>query len=296
MIDKERIIQLNKDGKTCQEIRDELGYSLTTIRKYIKENGLKTNSKKIVVDNNILDKILKYINEGKTNLEIASILNMSPTTVRKYTKSLGRDTNSKKSKGLKNDNFKLSEEQLEVLYGSLLGNMYIGTSSKMCRVSICHGESQEEYFDYKCSIFHNLLGKVNKTPRYDKRTQKYYNRYTVRLLSNPIFNVLHDELYKNGIKTITESWLNKLTERSLAFWFMDDGSNSGVLATNCFSKDECILIQQFLKKRFNIDTTLETSNKQYLVYIKKCSRKHFYEITNKYFIPSMMYKIQNWNL
>lgn len=41
---------------------------------------------------------------------------------------------------------------------------------------------------------------------------------------------------KNGIKTITKSWLNKLTERSLAFWFMDDGSNSGILATNCFQE------------------------------------------------------------
>ena len=61
-------------------------------------------------------------------------------------------------------------------------------------------------------------------------------------------------------------------------------------------RDECVLIQQFLKEKFNIDTTLETSNKQYLVYIKKCSRKHFYEITSKYFIPSMMYKIHNWNL
>lgn len=47
MIDKELIIKLNKNGKTCQEIRDELGYSLTTIRKYIKESGLKTNSKKV---------------------------------------------------------------------------------------------------------------------------------------------------------------------------------------------------------------------------------------------------------
>lgn len=51
-----------------------------------------------------------------------------------------------------------------------------------------------------------------------------------------------------------------------------------------------------LKEKFNIETTLETSNGQYLIYIKKCSRKHFYNIVNKYFIPSMMYKIQNWNL
>ena len=47
MIDKELIIKLNKSGKTCQEIRDELGYSLTTIRKYIKENLQTKSTKKI---------------------------------------------------------------------------------------------------------------------------------------------------------------------------------------------------------------------------------------------------------
>lgn len=37
MIDKEKLLELHVSGKTCQEIRDELGYSLTTIRKYIRD-------------------------------------------------------------------------------------------------------------------------------------------------------------------------------------------------------------------------------------------------------------------
>ena len=37
MIDREKVIELNKAGKTCQEIKDIIGGSLTTIRKYIKE-------------------------------------------------------------------------------------------------------------------------------------------------------------------------------------------------------------------------------------------------------------------
>lgn len=40
MIDKNKIIELNQKGLTCQEIKNLLGGSLTTIRKYIKESGL----------------------------------------------------------------------------------------------------------------------------------------------------------------------------------------------------------------------------------------------------------------
>jgi hypothetical protein len=64
-------------------------------------------------------------------------------------------------------------------------------------------------------------------------------------------------LYSNNIKTITRAYLDKLTPRSLAFWFMDDGNNRGILATNSFSYSECVLIKEWIKSKFNIDTTLE---------------------------------------
>ena len=57
MVNKEKILQLHSEGKTCQEIRDILGNSLTTIRKYIKEAGYTTNSKISRADEEILDKI-----------------------------------------------------------------------------------------------------------------------------------------------------------------------------------------------------------------------------------------------
>lgn len=298
MVNKEQILKLHSEGKTCQEIRDILGNSLTTIRKYIKEAGLNTNSKISRPNEDTFNRIQCLLDEGKTNLEISRILRMSPTTVRKYTINvLHRETNSIKAKSIKSKELNLTKEQLEVLYGSLLGDMCLSTTSKLHRVSINHGGSQEEYFDYKCKIFNNLLGKVNKTPRYDKRTQKYYNRYSVRLLTHPVFEEIYNKLYIDGVKTITKDYLSKLTDRSLAFWFMDDGCNSGTLATNCFSKEECELIQEWLFNKYSIKTTLQkASNNQFVIYIRRESRPIFYAIVYPYFIPSMLYKINNWNL
>lgn len=299
MIDREKVIELNKAGKTCQEIKDIIGGSLTTIRKYIKEAGLTTNSKITQLDDKILEEVKELWNQGKTNAEIAKELKMSPMTSRKYTRLLGEDTNSVKAKRISKQELILTQEQEEVLYGSLLGDMCISTTSKLYRVQINHGGEQEAYFDHKCKIFKNLLGKVNKTPRYDKRTQKWYNRYAVRLLAHPKFNELHDLMYINGVKTVTKEWLDKVTPRGLAFWFMDDGTNSGELATNSFSLEECKLIIKWFDEKWGIKCSLHTQHKdtnpQYLVYILSKSRPTFYELVRPYFIDSMLYKLENWN-
>lgn len=300
MVDKEKILKLHEQGLTCKEIRDELGYSQTTIRKYIKEKDKRTNTKITRLTPELLQTIFKYVKEGKTVKEISQILNICKNSVRNYiTEKLGiNNYNHKRKPTLNKKHINFTQEQIEVLYGTLLGDAYIGTNCKNYRVSINQGGEQEKYFDYKCKIFHNLLGKINKTPRYDKRTQKYYNKFAVRLMTNPFFNELHDKLYINGRKTITQEWLDKMTDRSLAFWFMDDGSNSGVLATNCYTLDECKLVQKWLFDKYKIKTTLQkvTNKEQYLIYIKVCSRKLFYNIVYPYFIPSMLYKINSWIL
>lgn len=79
---------------------------------------------------------------------------------------------------------------------------------------------------------------------------------------------------------------------------MDDGTNSGEIATNSFSKEECLLIIDWFKEKWGIICTLHithNNNEQYLVYITKESRPVFYNLVIPYFIPSMTYKLENWN-
>lgn len=298
-IDIEKVIKLTKDGKTPEEIGPLMRVTGGVIRNRLKKAGIEPYRKITKKNKQILEKIKQLLDEGKTNRQISEELKICATTVRKYTYELGYDTNSARTKTLTNKNLQLTEEQWEVLYGSLLGDMSIDTNWKNSRLIISQGGEQEEYFDYKCEIFKNLIGKPSKEDRYDKRTNKWYHKYYVKFLTNPIYTKLKEELYPNNIKTVTKDWLNKVTPRGLAFWFMDDGTNCGTIATNSFNKDECLLIVDWFKEKWGIECTLQSSNnngnKQYLVYIKNESRPKLYSLISPYFIPSMMYKLKNWN-
>lgn len=296
-MDKElcnQIINLHEQCNTPIEIGKILNCNRNTVTNYLKKLGLIPYT----IRSKNISKISKLLDEGKTNLEIAKILDLSPTTVRKYTKEyLHRDTNSIKTKCITKEKLTLTDTQLEVLYGSLLGDMCITKETKNARISITHSGLQEEYFDYKCNIFKNLIGKVDKSDRYDKRTNKYYKKCAVRLLAHPLYNELYNTLYINGIKTITRDWLDKLTPLSIAIWFMDDGSNCGTIATNCFSIEECELIKTWFLEKYNIQTSIhKAANNQHVLYILKNSRNIFYDLVIDYFIPSMYYKLENWNL
>jgi DNA-binding CsgD family transcriptional regulator len=299
-LDVEKIINLHNEGKLSKEIAEILGCDMITVRRKLKEVGIVSNIERSRPDANTLALIDKYHSEGMVNKEIAEKLSMSHTTVLKYlTSYLLKEPNSVKTRSIGKKNISLTDEQFEILYGSLLGDMSIA-KCKLARPVISQGGEQEEYFDYKCSFFPNLLGVVNKTPRYDKRTDKYYNKFIVKFLAHPIYNDIYDMLYVNGVKTVTREYLDKLTARSIAFWFMDDGSNCGVLATNCFTLQECELIKDWFLEKHNIETSIhkqitKTKDLQHIIYIRAGSRTTFYNLVSPYFTTSMMYKLKGWN-
>ena len=80
---------------------------------------------------------------------------------------------------------------------------------------------------------------------------------------------------------------------------MDDGTNSGTIATNSFSLEECNLIVKWFAEKWGIKCTIQKSTNnghlQYLVYISTKSRPIFYNLVKPYFIPGMLYKLNNWN-
>lgn len=236
--------------------------------------------------------VIKLWEQGKVNLEIAQILDVSPTTVRKCLRSLNKEENSIKNKQLKTVN--LTKDQLEIIYGSLLGDMSISLTKNLARLSINQGGKQESYFDHKCEKFLGLLGKPNKTPRYDKRTKKHYNRYAVRSLAHKIYLDIYNVVYLNGKKTVNSKWLDEITPQSLAYWYMDDGAEHGVIATNSFSLEEIELLQTMLNDKFNIRTRLYKmpNVEQYVIKILAEDRFKFFKLVEPYIIPSMLYKFR----
>lgn len=102
--------------------------------------------------------------------------------------------------------------------------------------------------------------------------------------------------YKNGKKVLPLNIYDYLTPLALAVWIMDDGgwANSGIrIATNSFSLKEVELLNDVLKSKYNLETTIQSiwKENQYSIYIKKESVNNIKNIVGPYIHSSMLYKL-----
>ena len=157
--------------------------------------------------------------------------------------------------------------------------------------------AQEEKKKKKVEILGIFMGSYrlsNKKP--DPRTGKIYLGYRGNSKAHPIFKKIYDLLYQNSKKTITKEYLDKINHPiALAYWFMDDGSNNGVIATNSFNEYENDLLVSFLKEKFNINSHKRINKlNQYIIQIEASSRHDFENLISPYFVETMKYKLKHY--
>lgn len=193
---------------------------------------------------------------------------------------------------------------LASIYGMLLGDSHIYQDKRtggLLRVVATNGEDQLPYLEYKKSLFGEGsicdagLGSLGNT----KHT------YHWNLPVDPYIDMnLKNDFFINGKKTITDNVLNKITEESLAFWYMDDGclsyrdgysqSPSIRINTQGFSKDVNDKLVNLLVNKFGISchATKETkNNKEYFhIYIDVNGTPKFLAMVTPYMCRSMAYK------
>ena len=176
----------------------------------------------------------------------------------------------------------------------MLGDMGLYKTKNLYRFSFCQGGNHEEYFDHVISKFSGLIGKVNKTQRFDSRTSLFYNKFSVKFLAAKEYEYFYKIMTVNDKKTITKEWVNLLTERSIAYWFMDDGSKDCIFATNCFSFNEVKLLSETLLNKFKLKNEIKKifNKEQYIIHISVESQKRFNDLIRPYIVESMKYKLK----
>lgn len=290
---KEKIKELYLSGKTCKEIGNELNLSEKTVGYHLKQMNIKTRSQKKINQ----EKFEELWNQNKSDKEIADYFGVEENTIKSF-RTRGENAGKfKRTNNFSEQEHILTDLQEQFIYGSLLGDLNIGKPDNKhpnCRLYIVHSQKQEELFMKKVELLGEFMGAyklTNLTP--DKRTGKVYATYRGNSKAHPVFTNLYNELYLNGIKTITQDFLDKIhSPIALAYWFMDDGSNDGVLATNSFTLSELDILQNWLKQKWNINTTLQKNQSNFVIYIRQDSRKHFEELIFPFIIPSMYYKLK----
>ena len=195
-----------------------------------------------------------------------------------------------------------NEDVYSVIIGSLLGDGYANKRSGE-GVRICYRQSikHKEYLFWLYTFFFNRGYTSNLQPRQYTRTikskeGKVYYGYEFNTFTFRSFSLIHKMFYKNGKKVIPLNIYEYLTPLALAVWIMDDGCwvSSGVrIATNSFKLEEVEILNNVLKSKYNLETTIQNIwlQNQYSIYIKKESVNNLRNIVGPYIHSSMLYKL-----
>lgn len=198
----------------------------------------------------------------------------------------------------------MSEEQINAIMGSLLGDASLRKSSDHTQsIRWNHGQVQEDYVIHKYEVLQEFATRppfVTENPGYGD----FWVVLTLKAL--PIFHSLYTLMRPEGSerKTVTVEYLNEITHPiALAWWFMDDGSrgkdrNGGAISTNSFSEEEVNLLCQWLTVRWGIEAKpcmVKHSSTGNLSHIILLPRNGYITLANLIspFVPEcMQYKVK----
>ena len=189
---------------------------------------------------------------------------------------------------------KLTQTQRETLVGLLLGDAHLETQNdgRTYRVKC---EYSIEHADYSHHLY-NIFREWIFTPPQLKHDATHNNIW-FQTVSHSAFRYFAHQFYEKKQKCVPKLIHRFLTARSLAYWFMDDGSiksreSKGVLLnTQCFIQNDVQRLVKCLEKRFELEASPRKQKDGVQIYISGKSYERFREIVDPYVIPAMRYKI-----
>ena len=195
----------------------------------------------------------------------------------------------------------LTQEEHDLIIGSLLGDASIRQRDKNSCFRVAHTIKQKKYIDWKLSIMKNF-----NISEYTERSriinQRKLTMIHLATKTHSIFNYYRKLFYSKGKKIITKKILKQLNPKSLAIWICDDGSYDNtqgyiVLCTNAFSLEEHKLMKQFFKEKFGLEPPIGFRDKKYyFLRFKQEDSKKLIEIIKPYILLGMRYKIGEKNV
>jgi hypothetical protein len=235
------------------------------------------------------------------------ILHIRDTNLNKLLKKL----NIKKQPKYKKRQYQEIQQFVrEYILGSLLGDMSIVKKGPQHRLSISHSVKQREYIEHQKAILGELalndiqetVSKAHKIKINNREIRTIKETHCLLLQSkvHPYFTKLRTRLYPNNRKMLCRWWLNQLTERSLAYWIMDDGaanyadnSYTIIISSYSFTYGEHLLLQRFLKQKFNLNVNLQKVDRGngYVFRFNVENSKKLRDLIKPYVLDCMLYKI-----
>jgi hypothetical protein len=189
---------------------------------------------------------------------------------------------------------KLSQSQREILTGLILGDAHLETqnSGRTYRVKFEYASKNSEYAIHIYEIFKDWV----LTPP-QLKTDETRSNIWFQTISHSAFRFYAQAFYKDKIKCVPAIIHRLLTERSIAYWYMDDGSikskeSKGVIFnTQSFSKKDITRLIKTLTEYFGLKSSERRQKEGAQIYISGESYERFMQITEPFIIDSMKYKL-----
>ena len=183
---------------------------------------------------------------------------------------------------------KVSNRQMAILTGCLLGDGYIHPRGQ---IQIEQGIKQLPYLLWK---YKNLRSLAYGPPKIIKRFDKRYKQEYVgaRFWLRQYFRPLRRMFYPKGKKVVPLEIAGYITKLSLAIWYMDDGNlykgRNVKIATDGFDCKSRRIVKEILFSKFGIESTIHKNGK---LRISSSSLERFFNLIKNHIHSSMTYKI-----
>lgn len=230
-------------------------------------------------------------------------LNQISKITKRTKNQIGNILRKKGIKPIRYDKLTKIDNLEQILIGSILGDGYLSKKpiNSHCQLYISHCPKQLPYLEFKKGFFDELNLSANRgiklyrdySNRYKKGFTDTYSYYTK---VHPLLSDYREKFYPSGDKIITEENISKLSKLGLAIWYMDDGqvcTSSYQINSTGFNKEGCMILINYLKKKFDLDFTLQKDN---IMYLRTKSIKKFEKIIIPFVPNCMKYKIRNGSI
>lgn len=189
---------------------------------------------------------------------------------------------------------KLSKAQRETLVGVLLGDAHLETQNRgrTYRIKFEYGVRQSEYANHLYELFREWV----RTPPQTKRDRSHHSIW-FQTVSHAAFRFYAQQFYSQERKSVPNNIHRLLTARSIAYWFMDDGSiksreSKGVIFnTQGFERNDVWRLMEALRAHFDFEVSERKQKEGWQIYVSGKSYEQFRKIVDPHVLSSMRYKI-----
>lgn len=217
---------------------------------------------------------------------------------------IGLGPNSRLVKEYKNSLTKLTADQFQASIGLMLGDASLQSQNKgkTHRMKFEWGNKNKPYLMHVYNLFAEwVLSPAHKKTRISPKGNQVTN-WAFQTISHLAFNELAELFLINKKKGRANNLIrDHLTEKGLAYWFMDDGGkldynlNSKnkkiVLNLQSFTFKEVEMMSEQLMCKFNLLCETRLNKNKKIIVIKNDSYKNFIELVNPHIISEMRYKL-----